>query len=189
MDLNEAIIGRRSVREYTDKAPDQQTVRRLLDAAVQAPSAVNQQPWTFTVVRDQGVLGQISRQAKQHMLINAPADQHADHFRSILGAPGFHIFYQAPVLILISALAQDRWIVEDCAMAAENLMLAAYGAGLGTCWIGFAQGYLNTVEGKGLLGLPSSWVAVAPIILGYPKSPIPPVPRKVPEIRWIGWDK
>jgi nitroreductase len=186
MDLSEAITGRRSVREYTDKAPDKQTIRRLLDAAVQAPSAVNQQPWTFTVVRDQKLLEQASREAKSYMLANATADTHADHFRAMLGAPGFQIFYHAPVLILIAALAQDRWIVEDCAMAAENLMLAAYGAGLGSCWIGFAQSYLNTAEGKKLLGLPSAWVPVAPIIVGYPKSPAQPVPRKEPEIRWIG---
>lgn len=187
MELNEAISGRRSVREYTDKTPDEQTIRRLLDAAVRAPSAVNQQPWTFTVVRDQSLLEQVSHEAKSYMLANAPAEAHADHFRTILVAPGFHIFYHAPVLILISALAQVRWIVEDCAMAAENLMLAAYGAGLGSCWIGFAQSYLYTAEGKRLLGLPSSWVPIAPIIIGYPKSPTPPVSRKVPEIRWIGW--
>jgi nitroreductase len=186
MELNEAIAGRRSVREYTDKIPSEPTIRRLLDAAVRAPSAVNQQPWTFTVVRDQKVLDQVSREAKAYMLANAPADEHTDHFRTILGAPGFHIFYHAPVLILIAALTQDRWIIEDCAMAAENLMLAAYGSGLGTCWIGFAQSYLNTAEGKKLLGLPTLCVPVAPIILGYPKSPTPPVPRKEPEVRWIG---
>jgi len=186
MDLNQAITGRRSVREYIDKTPTEETIRSLLNAAVQAPSAVNQQPWTFIVVRDQKLLEQLSREAKSYMLANAPAEAHADHFRSILTAPGFHIFYHAPVLILIAARAQDRWIVEDCAMAAENLMLSAYGAGLGTCWIGFAQNYLNTAEGKKLLGLPAIWVPVAPIIVGYPKSPAPAVPRKEPEIRWIG---
>lgn len=186
MDLNEAISGRRSVREYTDKTPSEDTVRRLLDAAVQAPSAVNQQPWTFAVVRDQDLLDQVSQAAKSYMLANAPADAHADHFRTILSAPDFHIFYHAPILVLIAARAQDRWIIEDCAMAAENLMLAAYSAGLGTCWIGFAQSYLNTAEGKRLLGLPSDRVPVAPIIVGYPKSPTPAVPRKPPDVRWIG---
>jgi nitroreductase len=69
------------------------------------------------------------------------------------------------VLILISANAQEPWIVEDCALAAENLMLAAYAAGLGTCWIGFAQGFFNTVVGKEL-ALFDSCVPVAPIIVG-----------------------
>jgi nitroreductase len=189
MDLNEAIAGRRSVREYTDKAPGEQAIRGLLDAAVRAPSAVNQQPWTFTVVRDQKLLEQVSREAQSYMLANAPADAadaHADHFRTMVRAPGFHLFYHAPVLILIAAAAPARWIIEDCAMAAENLMLAAHGAGLGTCWIGFAQSYLNTAEGKRLLGLSPVCVPMAPIIVGFPKSPTPSVPRKEPEVRWIG---
>jgi nitroreductase len=104
----------------------------------------------------------------------------------MLSDASFQIFYHAPVLILISGIAQTPWVVEDCALAAQNLMLAAYGDGLGTCWIGFAQGFLNTPEGKDALGLPATSVPVAPIIVGYPKTEIAPVPRKEPEIRWIG---
>jgi nitroreductase len=186
MDLNEAITGRRSVRDYTAQAVDEPTIRHLIDAALHAPNAVNQQPWTFTVVRDQSVLDRISRGAKSHMLATMPASPHSDHFRALLGDADFQIFYRAPVLILISAIAQGPWIVEDCALAAENLMLAAYAAGLGTCWIGFAQSFLNTPDGKALLDLPAAWVPVAPIILGHPKAAPPPVPRNAPRLRWVG---
>ena len=65
-------------------------------------------------------------------------------------------------------------------------MLAAYAAGLGSCWIGFAQSFLATAEGKAAVGLPAACVPVAPIIVGHPKSVPPSVPRKPPEIRWIG---
>lgn len=65
-------------------------------------------------------------------------------------------------------------------------MLAAYGDELGTCWIGFAQSYLNTPEGKDALGLPAAWVPVAPIIVGYPTTEPAPVARKEPEVRWVG---
>jgi len=190
MDIKDAISGRRSVREYTAQAVDEQTIRHLVDAAVHAPNAVNLQPWTFTIVRDQDLLGRMSRDAKAHMLASVlptmPVSPQADHFRSLLNDPNFHIFYRAPVLILISATAQGPWIVEDCALAAENLMLAAYAVGLGTCWIGFAQSFLNTPDGKKALGLPAAWVPVAPIIVGHPKAVPAPVPRKVPEIRWVG---
>jgi len=186
MDIAEAISGRRSVREYTPEPVDQKTIHHLIDAAINAPNAVNQQPWSFTVVRNQDVLNRISRAAKAHMLAAMPATAHSDHFRSRLSNPDFQIFYYAPMLILISAAAQGPWIVEDCALAAENLMLAAYAAGLGTCWIGFAQGFLNTPEGKKELALPDSCVPVAPIIVGHPKSAPPRVPRNEPEIRWIG---
>ena len=186
MDINEAITGRRSVREYTEEPVDERTIRCLIDAAVHAPNAVNQQPWTFTVLRDQGVLDRISRDAKSHMFKTMSESSHSDHFRSLLSDPNFHIFYHAPVLILISAIAEGPWIVEDCALAAENLMLAAYAAGLGTCWIGFAQNFLNTADGKSVLGLPAAWVSVAPIIVGHPKAAPPPVARKAPEVHWVG---
>lgn len=186
MDLDQAITGRRAVREYTADAVDEETIRRLIGAAVQAPSAVNQQPWTFTVVRDQRVLDRISHDAKAHMLAAMPAGSQSDHFRSLLSDPGFHIFYHAPVLIVISAGAEGPWIVEDCALAAQNLMLAAHAAGLGSCWIGFAQSFLKSPAGKDLLGLPASWIPAAPIIVGHPKSRPLPVPRKEPVMRWVG---
>jgi nitroreductase len=186
MDINEAIVGRRTVREYTNEPVDEGTIRRLIEAAVHAPSAVNQQPWTFTVVRDQSALDRVSRNAKSHMLATMPVNRHSDHLRSRLSGPDFQIFYHAPVLILISAIEDGPWIVEDCALAAQNLMLAAYAAKLGTGWIGFAQSFLNTPAGKNMLGLPTAWVPVAPIIVGHPKGAPPAVPRKQPEVRWIG---
>jgi len=186
MDINEAIAGRRSTRDYTAQAVDEKTIRRLIDAAVHAPNASNGQPWTFTVVRDQGLLDRISDEAKSHMLATLPAGPGSDRYRTMLSDVNFQIFYHAPALILISGIAQRPRVVEDCALAAENLMLAAYGVGLGTCWIGFAQGFLNTSEGKNALGLPATSVPIAPIIVGYPKAETAPVARKEPEIRWVG---
>ncbi|HEY0182388.1 MAG TPA: nitroreductase [Rhodopila sp.] len=186
MDLAEAIAGRRAVREYTTDKVDQSAILRLIDAAVQAPSAVNQQPWTFTIVRDPLLLDHISRDAKAYLLANMAPTPNAGRFRAMLSDPAFHIFYHAPVLILIAATSDGPWYAEDCSLAAENLMLAAYGAGLGSCWIGFAQHFLNTSEGKAALGLQATWVAVAPIIVGHPNAVPPPVPRKEASIRWIG---
>jgi nitroreductase len=186
MELGDAIFGRRSVREYSTRAVETEIIKSLLDAAVHAPSAVNAQPWTFTVVRDQEVLSRVSQNAKAHMLSAMPASEHSEHFRSLLTDPNFHIFYHAPVLILISVMEQGQWTVEDCALAAENLMLAAHGKGLGTCWIGFAQSYLNTSEGKSALDIPQTCVPVAPIIVGYPQAVPIDVPRKAPVVRWVG---
>lgn len=185
MDLKEAIYSRRAVRDYTDAPLDEKAIRELIDAAIQAPSAVNQQPWSFTVVRDKALLARISDEAKAHLLKSTPAALLSHHFQELLGNRKFDIFYHAPALIVISSLADSAWAVEDCALAAENLMLAARGEGLGTCWIGFAQGWLRTLEGKAALGLPATYLPVAPIIVGYPKSPSPPVPRKEPQVRWI----
>lgn len=186
MDLKQAIYSRRAVRDYTAAPVDEKTLRTLIDAAIQAPSAVNQQPWSFCVVRDRVLLGKISHDAKAHMLKSTPAALLSHHFQEILGDPKFDIFYHAPALVLISSIPENPWAIENCALAAENFMLAACAEGLGTCWIGFAEAWLETPDGKAALNLPPGYVPVAPIIVGHPKSAPPPVPRKDPEIRWIG---
>jgi nitroreductase len=184
MELLQAINGRRSVREYSPEPVDDALLCKLIDAAVQAPSAINKQPWCFIVVKRTELLAKISDKAKAHMLkvsLNAPADPIHD----MLSDPKFNIFYHAPVLIVIATTEPTDWAVEDCALAAQNLMLAAYEAGLGTCWIGFAQHWLGTPEGKAALALPATYLPVAPIIVGHPRRKPPPVPRKAPNIEWI----
>jgi len=185
MDLKEAIYTRRAVREFTTETVDQRTIRQLIDAAMQAPSAVNEQPWSFSVVRNKAVLAQISREAKAYMLRNPPTGMPSYHLRELVSDPHFDILYRAPVLIVISSVTNNQWAIENCSLAAENLMLAACAAGLGTCWIGFAQTWLGTPDGKATIKLPMNYAPVAPIIVGHPKMAPPPVPRKAPEIRWI----
>ena len=191
MELNEALFGRRATREYTQQIVDEVILNRLLLAAVQAPSAVNQQPWIFTVVRNQGILDLISRDAKAHVMATIPGPTPADHFPLFCHNP-FHHFIRAIAgparqthSILISVAATGPWVIEDCALAAENLMLAAHGAGLGSCWIGFAQSYLNTTAGKKALNLPTAWISVAPIIVGHPRATPTTVPRRAPVVRWV----
>jgi nitroreductase len=185
MDLREAIYTRRSVREYLEKPVDQEILVELVDAAIRAPSAVNQQPCSFSIVRNRSLLDDISRKAKAHMVRVTPLALMSHHFQQILNDPDFDIFYHAPALIVISTTSDIPWAVEDCALAAENLMLAARAIGLGSCWIGFSQSWLATSDGKAALKIPATYKPVAPIIVGYPKSFPLPVQRKEPEIRWL----
>jgi nitroreductase len=186
MNLEQALYTRRATREFTGEAVDRSMLLRLIDAAIQAPSAVNEQPWSFTVVRDKRVLAGISAASKAHILRNPPREIASHHLEGHLRDPGFDIFYAAPALIVISSVVDNQWAIENCALAAGNLMLVACAEGLGTCWIGFAQMWLVTPEGKAILGAPAGHVPVAPITVGHPKSAPPPVPRKPPEVRWIG---
>src|SRR5664279_376225 len=109
MELSEAIMGRRSLRSYARAALDQSSISGLIDAAIHAPSAMNEQPWSFTVVRDQRVLERISTQAKVHMLEKLTAGPNSDRLRALLVAPDFHIFYHAPVLIVICTTDHGPW--------------------------------------------------------------------------------
>ena len=184
MDFLDAIHHRRSVRDYRSEPLDDAVIHGLIDAAVWAPSAINEQPWHFTVVRDQRKLDFISKQAQAHMLSGA-ANAMPEHLRAMLKNPDFQIFYHAPALIVISAAHGGAWAVEDCALAAQNLMLAACSEGLGSCWIGFAQTWLQTPDGKAALELPAGHLPVAPIIVGRPNTTSAAVPRKPAQIHWI----
>ena len=185
MNFNQVISGRRAVREYTNQTVDEKSIRHLIDCAVMAPNAVNQQPWAFIVVRDQALLDKISEETKVHVKADNHETHHSGNVHTNLADPASHIFYHAPVLILISAIEAGPWIVQDCALAAENLMLSAYDQGLGSCWIGFAQDFLNSTRGRSLVQMPDGWVPVAPIIVGHPTRFPAPTPRIEPVIRWI----
>ena len=186
MELMEAISGRRSIRDYLPDPLPRETITRLIDAAIQAPSAMNQQPWSFVVVRDQSLLDRISNEAKAKLMNERSVATLPAHLYERLADANFQLFHHAPVLIVVSAVAQGAWIAEDCALAAENMMLAAHGMGLGSCWIGLSLAWLNTPKGKEAIGIPEAYVPVAPIIVGLPKGPATSVQRKVPEVRWIG---
>jgi nitroreductase len=96
--------------------------------------------------------------------------------------PDYHVFHNAGLLIVIYGKSEGPFVVADCWLAAENLMLAACAKGLGTCVIAFALEALNTPEWKEELKIPGGFTAIAPIIVGVPAGETPPAPRKPPEI-------
>ncbi len=184
MNLAETLRARRSVRAYTGEPLDEATVRALLDAAVQAPSAMNGQPWAFAIVQDRAALQRYSDRAKELLL--ARPDARAIHARDVLGYIGPNIFYDAGTLIAIGVRQRGDYAEADCWLAAENLMLAAASMGLGTCCIGFAIPVLNTMEVKRELGFGPEGAVVAPIIAGRPRGTAEPVARDEPRVlRWV----
>ncbi len=184
MDVMQAIRHRRSVRDYEPEAPSREDIEALIDAAIAAPTAANRQFWSFSVISDRALLDRMSREAKAYMTTSKPLDL-PEHLYEKLADPAFHVFYHAPVLILISAKKNAPWGAEDCALAAQNIMLAALASNLGTCWIGLCQPFLDAPQGRALIGLADDEAPVAPIIVGRPASIAPPTPRKPPNIRWI----
>lgn len=185
MDVLEAIHGRRAVRDYAERTVSDAVIRALISEAVWAPSGVNFQPWCFFVVDDPVLLADGSVEAKALMLGQADLHPELAHMREMLASPQFNIFYNAPVLVVICATTPDEMALKDCCLAAQTLMLAAYAQGLGSCWIGFSEAWLNTPAGKAKLGIPADFRPVAPIILGYPKGPNPATERRAPDIRHV----
>jgi|SRR5581483_3110912 len=190
----DAIFTRRSVRAYdTTHVVDESTVRSLLDAAVQAPTAMHGEPWEFVVVQDPAMLKRLSDRAKHKWLDEAAhyRDLHAhaaaadeSAFAKQLADPKFSIFYDAGTLVVICA-RQTPFAVADCWLAAENFMLAACALGLGTCCIGAAIPGLNAPASKADLDIPADVEAVAALVVGVPRESPPEGVRKAPHI--LSW--
>lgn len=185
MDLMDAIYRRRSVRHFTDQTVTKTAVMELLRAATWAPSAVNQQPWAFVVIRGRQQLAEYSERAKLYLLEKLPWSIALHRRSDALANPNHNIFNHAGTLIVICAKPAEYVPAEDCCMAAQNLLLAAHGMGLGSCPIGFVRPWLNLEETKSELGIPLNYSAVMPVVVGWPAA-IPAVgSRTEPEIaRW-----
>jgi nitroreductase len=186
MHLTEAIFARRAVRSYQPLAVDERTIERLLDAAVQAPSAMNSQSWGFAIVQDRVRLRRYSDVAKSLLLEGTAHDPKISRYSRLLASEDFNVFYDASTLIVICATARSHYAEADCWLAAQNLMLEACEIGLGSCPIGFAVAALNTPAIKRELAIPENGVAVAPIIVGYATAEVPAVPRSAPRV--LSWD-
>jgi len=166
----------------------------MLNAAVHAPTAMHLEPWAFVVVQKPAMLRRLSDAAKKLLLAQSVGDEHhllhhsevsSQGLRTMLSDPEFNIFYDATTLIVVCGKPVGTYVVADCWLAAQNLMLAACALGLGTCPIGLAVAALNDTAVKTELNIPSDVTAVAPIIVGVPRGVTSPVPRKEPEI--LSW--
>ena len=158
MDAIEAILTRRSVRKFAERSVPPDTVERLLEAAMAAPSARNAQPWHFIVIDDRPTLLEIAGRFP-----NAEAARHAPLGILICGD-------------LTLELSKGYWII-DCAAAAQNLLLAAHAMGLGGLWTGVYPRE-QRVEGlRELLRVPDHVVPHSLLLFGYPAETPPHVRR------------
>ncbi len=177
----EAIKSRRAIRSFEDKSVPDSSIQTMLEAATFAPSAINVQPWKFTLVTNKEFMKQMSDTAKPALIRMLPdvGDEGLMGLKKRLSDPQYNIFYNAPLLIFISGI-KSPYTVYDCPMAAQNMMLAAYTLGIGSCWIGTAVGLANDPKVKTELGVPDDHDVHAAIIFGYPKGGFPKAPEKRP---------
>jgi nitroreductase len=177
----EAIKSRRAIRSYEDKPVTESAIQTILEAATYAPSAINVQPWKFTIITNKEAMKQLSDTAKPALMRMLPdvGDEGLVGLKKQLSNPQYNIFYNAPLLIFVSGI-KSPYAIYDCSMAAQNMMLAAYTLGIGSCWIGTAVGLANQPKVKAELGVPEDHDVHAAIIFGYPKGGFPKAPEKHP---------
>jgi len=153
-DVITAIEERTSIRKYKKDSVPETIITKILDAARKAPSAGNRQPWKFIVVYNEDVKSKLSDAALKQKFVSS-----------------------APVVIVVCAepetsrkrfgeRGENLYCIQDTAAATQNILLAATGYGLGTCWVGaFSESKV-----KECLELPVGLRPVAMVTVGYPES-------------------
>jgi nitroreductase len=152
MDVLEAIKGRRSIRAFRSQRVPAEIVEKLIDAARCAPSAGNIQPWEFIIVRKPDIKRRLAEAALDQTFIEEASVvivvcANEDHSSLGYGMRG-----------------KTLYCIQDTAAAVQNIHLAAYSVGLGTCWVGAFR-----EEGvRKILKIPHGVRPVAIIPVGYP---------------------
>ncbi len=165
MELRKALLERRSIRAYLDKPVEKEKLDEVLLAAAYAPSAMNNQDRQFVVITDKAALAKINEAV---YALSDAATRSRIAGRSENGE--FNFFYNAPVLIAACCDPTQLRPVEDCACALQNMFLAAYGLGLGSCWINQLSDISGDEPVKGALeelGMKKGYRVYGCCALGY----------------------
>lgn len=178
------IRSRRSIRAYNSKQITDPELEQILESALYAPNAMNQQKWHFTVIQDKGILDRMVDTIKEEIV---KAGNEFLKQRAI--APDYNTFYHAPTVILISADENAPWIQIDCGLAAQNITLAAESLNIGSCVIASSAFLFASEKGnefKKKLGVPDGYNHVCTIALGYKvaENPVAP-PRNKNVINYV----
>ena len=160
----DTIKSRRSVRKYKSDPVDQQTLEKIIDAGLYAPSGMGRQATIIISVTNKEVRDKLSK-------LNA----------QIMGSDG-DPFYGAPVVLIVLAKKDCPTGIYDGSLVMQNLMLAAHELGLGSCWIHRAKEEFEMPQGKEILkslGINDEYEGIGHCIIGYTDGEEPsPAERK-----------
>jgi nitroreductase len=152
------IFKRRSIRRFRDEEIGEDMVKKILAAAMAAPSAGNQQPWQFIVVRKKEILIKVSE-----------------------CSPYAKATAEAPVAIVVcgdlSLEKHTGYWVQDCSAAVENMLIEITSLGLGSVWLGVYPRADRVSYLQKYFSLPESIVPFAIIPVGFPAQELPPSNR------------
>lgn len=148
METFDAIRGRRSVRRFSARSVSDELIERIVEAGTWAPSAHNAQPWEFIVTKDPEKKAQLSRRRWATFIESAAA--------AIIVCGHY------------SATSPERkktLVIESCSAAIQNMLLAAYDLGVGSCWVAdFDEALVRS-----LFSIPEGYTPVAVLAIGYPQ--------------------
>ena len=153
MSLLDVVLSRRSIRKYEQKKIPSEVLGKILEAGRKAPSAANRQPWHFIVVTDDAIKLELSKGLFNRHIKKSPV--------TIVGCAD-------------QGFVNRKWSIVDTTIALQNMIIAAWAVGVGSCWVGD----FKEEKVRRLLNIPNKWKVVALISLGYPAEKPRPTRRK-----------
>ncbi len=175
-DVIEAIMDRRSIRRYLDKPVEHEKLEVVVRCGINAPSAVNRQPWIVRVVEDQQLIKDVTEVYKKE---NAEQVKRDANFKNM--------FRNAPNLICVCTPKNGGDL--DAGLLGENMMLAAQSLGLGTCCLGGPVRFLNSNANAKFfidrLDIPEGYQLNYILAIGYPDESPAAKPRDPSKVKFI----
>ena len=154
----EALLSRRSIRQYKDEQISEEQLQLILEAGKYAPSGMGEFKWRFLVIQKHGAMEKVLEGLRQEMGID--------------GNP----FYNAPTMIIVFVDKNAHTPVQDGSLAIGNMMNAAHMLDLGSCWINCIPSFFNTEEGKTMQNefhIPSEYICIGSCVVGFMKGEVP----------------
>jgi len=151
------ILNRRSIRTFLPEQIKESELKEIIGAGLYAPSAMNLQPWHFTVVQNSELIERLNEDIKKSLQGSGNK-----YLEAIVKRDGYHIFHHAPA-------------------ATENMLLAAESLGIGTCWIGLAAFLFGSEDSQKYMKemkIPEGFKPLYAIALGYKKDNVAKPPQR-----------
>ncbi len=165
------IKNRRSIRQFRDQQIPDSELQTIMECAILAPNAMNQQQWHFSVIQNKDLLLRMINITKENML-----NCGLEFFASRAKDPNFHPYYHAPTIIFVTADEKNGLAKIDAALAAQNILIAAKSYNIGSCIMTSTEFLFASEKGEAIkkeMGIPDGYTHICAIALGYQEGESP----------------
>ena len=160
----ETILARRSVRKYKPQPVEREKMQTIVECGVNAPNAMNRQPWEIRVVDNPDFINGVTELYKKEQ----PKAAEDPNFKNM--------FRNAPTVVFVGRDVQSGSAEFDCGLLSENMMLAAQSMGIGSCCLGSPAAFMRSpaaAEYLKQLGFSEGYELLYCIAFGYPDEATP----------------
>lgn len=172
----ETIMTRRSVRQYKPQAVEREKMQTIVECGINAPNAMNKQPWKVRVVDNADYINGVTELYKK---ANPKAAED----------PAFkNMFRNAPTVVFIGHDTKSESSPFDCGLLAENMMISAWSMGIGSCCLGSPARFMKTPEAAEYLqklGFSEGYELLYCIGFGYPDEAPAAKPREAAKVKFV----